>query len=447
MCYNERNDINNKELFMDNDPTKPSTNEGQTPPVGAEPVAAPAEKPVAAAEPTPVSEPVVKPSEPVASAAEPEKPATPATTSDTAEAKPKKKTGLFIVLIIGILALVGGGVAAAVLLLGGNKGGTIDGAMEKLASNNAYENINAAGTVNVEFLDESVPVKNAKLSINTTISPKTLTNKSVIDLTVGIADGASASIKLEDIVTPEHDIYVKASGLKDLLKNDDFVKIFLPSTVIDCLEDADASAACSYYGIDEDSTASDFFEDSELAGVAELIDNEWLLFSHEKIEEALGQVTNDDNKECVSKVEDYFNNGKIIDYYKNNAFVTATTEGVTKPSKSYPVQKLNLDATLFASFFKAVMNSAEVKDIFGCFNVTNYNTSIDEDRVKEAFDVVPTLYVEIDNDNNITRFLTDKVETPVFAADADFVFSYPTNFKVEEPSEYKDAFKIIESAL
>ena len=399
---------------MDNNPTKPSTSESQTPPVKSKPATVPAEGPAV---------------------------------SGADEAKPKKKTGLFIGLMIGILALVGGGIAAAILLLGGNKGGTIDGAMEKLASNNAYENINATGIVNVEFLDKAIPLKDAKLSINTTISPKTLTNKSVIDLTVDITDDASASIKLEDIVTPEHDIYIKVDGLSKLLENDDFLKIFLPATVIDCLEDTDASAACSYYGIDEDSTASDFFEDSELAGVAELIDNEWLLFSHEKIEEALGQVTNDNNKECVSKIEDYFNNGKIIDYYKNNAFVTATTEGVTKPSKSYPVQKLNLDATLFASFFKAVMNSAEVKDLFGCFNATNYNTSVDEDKVKEMFEMIPTLYVEIDNDNNITRFLTDKVDTSVFTADADFVFSYPKNFTIEEPSEYKDAFKIIESAL
>lgn len=447
---------------MDKDPGEtpnPLTKDEQAPPTAEKPAEAKVEPAPAAKEAAeaPAAEKPAEASTEVASTTEAaaETSAT-AETKPTTESEPKSKKGLIAGLIIGALAIAGGGAAAAILLLGGN-GGTIDGAMEKIASGKFAENINATGDVNIAILSEGTPIKSVNLSLNSTLAPKTLVNSSTVDVTLTNSLNNTASIKLEDIVTADHDIYVKMSGLVDLLENADFMTVFLPEYVVDCLN-GEASALdslrCKSQGIDDSMSVadyiSDYVNDSEIMASAELIDNEWLMFSHNKIEQLLKSSMDDSKTECVNNLKDYFEGGEIVNYYKASPFVKANTEvkGITK--KAFPVQKLSIDAENLTKFFNAVINSAEVQDSMKCFGLTTTTSSmsISENNVKELLNDVPGIYVEIDNNNNFTRLLTDTIEAPnYFTTDVDFTFNYPATFTVNAPSDYKDAFRILEGLM
>lgn len=376
--------------------------------------------------PTPAAnpEPNTAAPSPAPSAATPDPMARPmeqAPAAPVAEPK-KKKTGLIVGIVIAV-ALVIGGVVAALLLLGGNRGDAVAAAMDKLMNGNLPQYAIVNGTIDVAISNDESPISNLKIALDSSSSTTSLINSTTADITATLTGGGDLSVKLSEVYAEGGDLYIKVDELADAIK----------------------SAAKSLYGdMDEDMVEEAL---SSINGVVKMVDGKWLKISVDELK-SLTESTADDSTKCLTE---FANNAKssnnsIAEVYRKNPFIGSTTEGVTLASKNYPVYKIVFDEEKLGAFVNGVQDTTLMQDLMKCSNTSK--TEVSSEDVSELISQLPTLYVEVDKDNNFSRlYFTGSADEADASMTVDLGFTYPATINVAEPTESEPLTTVIQKVM
>lgn len=420
-------------------PVAPTTESTTTPEVSTpETVASPAPS---ASEPTINPDPMARPME---KAEQPE------------VAKPKKKTGLIVGLIIGLVVLIGGGVAIALVLLNSEKPDAVSQAFSKVMEGKAPTNMVVDGSINFAISDTKVPFENIKLDLKSEGIATSFINSSSAVMTATLRDGDDIKINLDEVYASSGDLYFKVDGIEGALKDLETVYGILNLSQTEKLETSALETTTEGTTIEEttelDETTLEVKVDDTtfmetlivLLGVVKPVDGEWLKLSMDELSTITQNTTNQSNLNCfVDFVGNVGNNtNTLADTYRRNPFVQSTNEKLLVASKNNPIYKVVLNEENFNGFVKSTTDSVMAEQLFNCLGYSN--AEVDTGSIIEDLKQLPDLYVEVDNDLNFTRlYFVSEINNGDVEITTDLGFSYPTNINVAEPLEYKDFSEVI----
>ena len=398
----------------------------------------------------------------------------------------KKKTGLIVGIIIAIIALIGGGVAAALVIMSMNKGDAVTAAMNKLMSEDAPTNVAIDGTIDLLTNDANSPISRVGITLDSGIIMGSNINSSTAVVTVTDSSSNNYSIEFAEVYAANGDLYFKVEGataaledLQNLLTAQSYPLVYeevdydgsgmmedfevtdlddIPLTDMDPddmltsdeLVDILDSDYCGYDDTDCLPTNSGLlgvWGDSVLS-IIELVDGTWIRVSTED----LGMMTNglltDSPISCVSDfVNDInSNSNSAIELYNKYPFYTSSTENITLSSKANPVYRLILDNENFANFVNSMNNSVLSSNLYSCLGWEG-NISITAEDVASVTAMLPEMYVEVDTNNNFTRFYAKTTMDTGAEMIVDLSFAYPASINVAEPNEYVDFSEIIQEIM
>ena len=422
-------------------------------PVEAEtPVEPVAEEPVV--EEVTVAEQVVE--EPVASveAAEFE--------SKDSVVEPKKKSKSKAALILAILLLliaIGCGVAAFLMFnpFGGNSN-AVPAAINKLLAG-APKNVNIDGTVTLSDDSETSSAKELVINFQTNMNTETGENATNATLTATLSNDDEIEFEANEIHTQDNKLFVKLSGIGKAITEHGKLLPIEPTggcdpeasedCVIETVEDVDYAEGMTLEDkcISEDSSVK--CEESitgptiiDYLGVLETIDEMWVLIPNSDFNNLSSITEINAETQCMINIannsSDY--GREVVDIYKANPFISSSTEKIPVAKKKNTIYKLTIDEEKLAGFTNAMGNSSLLSEFNACIGETVTDEPVTPSNIAAIIKLLPTLYVEIDNDNNFTRAYTkilgsdDGVSVTV-----DLSFSYPTtSVEIEEPTDYID---------
>ncbi|MBR3131855.1 hypothetical protein IKG33_00355 [Candidatus Saccharibacteria bacterium] len=406
----------------------PATNTGATQAPTSAPVTPEVANSTGAA---PVSDPMARPMEQAA----------------TEPVAPKKsKTGLIVGIIIALVVLIGAGIAAA-LMMPRNSEDAVAEAMDKLMSGSIPDNAAIDGSIDILMHDETLPISRVNINFESDIVTGSTINTSSAVLTVTSKQNKDFSVKFAEVYATDGDLYFKLDGVKDLLEDDDFIKLLTgggsSSLVTDCE--------------DEDCLETETISESEIktikntyGGIVKGIDGVWLRISTEELA-SLSENFNTENStiscmtDLVSNVNK--NSNSTAELYRKYPFVSSTTEGVLIPSKGNPVYIVRIDSENFANFVNSVQNTGLTDDLYECLDIEE-NVTLDGEELAEKLNKLPTLYTEVNGNKEFTRlYLESDVYEDKASVTIDLGFSYPTNVNISEPVEYTDFSKMIQEIM
>ena len=402
------------------------------------------------------------------------------------ETPPKeKKTGLIIGIIVAVIAVIGGGIAAAILLLGG-RGDAVAAAVDKITSGNMPANVSVDGTIDLVYDGDYSPISEIKLNFGSDVVTKTMANSSKVSLEISTFDGDDYEVELDDVYTDSGNLYFKIAGVSDILSNSDLIDLFINGgteyPTNDCLvkgsdgECIDIVEGCASesYGCYEPSilygeTTNDGIPEelSLIAGIFEVVDDEWLRISASD----LSQYTDSDAMDWLSMTGnlscfvDLANNASkggsgIIELYRKDPFISSTDKDIPVKSVKDPIYKIDVDNEKFANYLNTIQDNELIEEAFDCAGITK-KTSITANDITEIGEALPAVYAEVDKDNNFTRLYTEysitdgeddgcycpedaicstciETDSSTLTIKVDFRFSYPSSLEIKEPSDYTD---------
>lgn len=364
-------------------------NPGETPnPLNPTPQAAPVAP--APAEPAPAAQPVAQPVAPTAS-----------TDVATPEAPKKKKTGLIVGIILGILAI--GGIVAAILILfvfnKSGSGSSVDDAIIKLLSG---ENKRIAISTEISAGPDSDIPLSAKLSGQFDIEKQI--GSMTADIEIQAEGQNNFAFNIEARSVNNSTAYLKISGVKDAV-----IEMLEKQGNIDC-DTTDCSVYFDMMINSGDST-------NPFATLLD-IDEKWIELDVENILDKFLSITigGAEAEDLTEKKIDF------ADLYKKHPFLTASTENLEISKKSNTLYKLSIDYEKLADFINEISDE-----------------KVTANSIKESIKS-GDIYVEIDGNNNITRIYAKASEG---LSDFDLDISYPSEVKVEKPTDYIDSDNLI----
>lgn len=430
---------------------------GSTPvtnPMPAQPIApvpAPAPAPTPSSVPTPTTNPIGRPMEQ----------ATPSIVEAPAK---KKKTGLIAGIIAAVVVLLIGGVAAALVMML-NQPDPVTAAMNKIMSGNAPTNVAIDGNINIAINDETSPITSVNIDLKSSGITSSMINDSKAVVTAEIRNVGELSVEFDEVYAGNGDLYFKIDGVTNALEDSGLLYLLNSSSQVDCSGGSldclnkEVSTNCidgvgtnclseNEYIFDggqnilDEETITYF---SSLLNVIEVIDGEWLKISVDQLNMVSGGMTADSNTSCITDLisEVNTNSNSAAELYRKNPFISSTNKDVALNSKNYPVYKVSIDSEKFANYVNSIKNANLSSNLYSCLGWDN-NVQISTDDVAEIVNTMPTIYTEVDNDNNFSRlYLVSDLNDGEGTMTIDLGFSYPTNVDVSEPVEYKDFSEII----
>lgn len=329
----------------------------------------------------------------------------------------KKKTGLIVGIIVGLIVIIGC-VVAAVVLMNMNKGDAVAAAVTKILSGETPENVTTTGTIELRPNTATEGLSGLTIDLNSDAITSSYVNQSTANLKAEFGDGNSLSIKLEELYAPSGDLYIKISGIKSAIQ--EYIQNLSPSQDLtdqtNCVEDGSGETNCTptepimidcEEGTDcvssSEALATEYTGEimNALGNIFDAIDGKYIKLSTEEIDQLMNSVGSDGSSiECVAAMLGGFKSNRniIYDNYKNSAFISSTKEGVTLASATgNPVYKVLFDKTKAQTFSNAMENTSFAKSLHSCMDSDIVDgMSLDADNL-------PSVYAEVDGDDNFTR--------------------------------------------
>lgn len=365
------------------------------------------------------------PAEPVvAETATPEagKAKAPATGKPEEKKKSKKKLIIGIICAVaGVGIIAGGAVAIANVVM--NQGDAVTRAISKLARGDGSKFFHIDGRVFVDGLATGISKPNNPVDIYldfdaTFGTDSTRGGEGSATLTVSPYTSAPAELGFGAKIVPDDGYYIKITGMNNVprmftLTTGNIVKLDLDSIAKPIL-----SAVSTY-------------------------DDKWLSVSQSTLEQLTKSASTSNNEafQCimstVKRLPSY--SDEIISYYKKNPFITSSTDNLGiiedpdfkqalgNTEEANTLYRLGVDAKKFVDFVNEVEDSRFVKDILACTGRPESSVDADEITVEKVeaslSENASTVYVEIDDNDNFTRFITTDGEKYAFILNIDYLDS------------------------
>lgn len=357
--------------------------EGTPNPLNPTPAAAPTPAPAPAPAPTAVPAP------------EPEQPGS---IVEPAKKKNGKKIGIIIGVIAGVLAL-GGGVAAALMLTVFKPADAVPLAIEKALSGN-YKYVALQGNISgTPTADSSFGVSSLNINFDAQVDMVSRSNSLSATIAASAGNEQDVSFNVEEAQVAGGDMFIKLDGLSESLGE--------YSSLIPGLN------------------------------VVETIEGDWLRIGKDDFSSSEGMGILDNSSQCIANAmanaSSYSNS--LAENYKQNQFVTYSTNDIKLAKKNDTIYRLGFDSNKLASFLNSMNNSGLANELIACTGGSATNKDVTAADVEKLLSDFPTVYVEINGNNDITRAYFDASDK---GFTADLTISYPSSVNVSEPSSYKD---------
>ncbi len=440
-------------------------NPGETPnPLNPTPVTSPA--PAQPTEPVPIQNQA-----PVAPASPVDRPMEQAAPAAAEAPVKKKKTGLIAGIIAVVAVLLIGGIAAALVLIL-NQPDPVTAAMNKIMSGNAPANVAIDGNINIAINDEFSPITNVNIDLKSSGISGSMINDSKAVVTAEIRNVGEFSVEFDEVYAGNGDLYFRIDGATSALENSGILYLLNSSNqttdvvdcagdetcvstelLINCIDSTDTNCLSEdEYILDGGQSVLDeetltYF--ASLIDMVEVIDGEWLKISVDQLNMVSDGMTADSDISCITDLvsEVNTNSNSAAELYRKNPFISSTNENVTLNSKNYPVYKVSVDSEKFANYVNSIQNANLSSDLYNCLGWEN-NVQISTEDVAEVVNAMPTIYAEVDNDNNFSRlYLVSDLNDGEGTMTIDLGFSYPANVNVSEPVEYKDFSEVLQEIM
>lgn len=395
-----------------------------------------------------------------------------------AEAVPvkKKKTGLIVGIIIAVAALIVGGVAAAIIIINLNKPDPVTAAMNKIMSGNAPANVAIDGNIDITVNDDFSPISHVKIALNSGVMTNSLINSSKAEVTATIRNVGDLKVKFDEVYAGNGDLYFKIDGLNEAIEKSGLLYLLNLSGQLTGEVDCGADGYCQTTELEEITCAegekceSLEINDTELNVLGEgaqnildedtisyfasllgivKIDGEWLRVSVDELNMLSSGMTADSDISCITNLVSDINtnSNSAAELYGKYPFVTSSNKDVKIQSKQHPVYQVSINNENFANYVNSIQNTELTTNLYSCLNLEN-NVQLSADDVANLTSVWPTIYAEVDDNNNFTRlYLASNLNDGEVSTVIDLGFSYPTNINVPEPMEYKDFSEVIQQIL
>lgn len=384
---------------------------------------------------------------------------------DVAAEPKKKKSGskLGIILTIIIILICAGCAAAAILILKPfDKQDAVPAAILKLMDG-APEITVVDGSIKLETNDETSLASDLTIDFRSGLNNTSSENYVDANITAALTGGTEFSFKANEIHTKDGNLYLKLSGISTALEY-----LYLGSMhntqgyVTDCETEFDsedyeceAEDFIEYYDDDEEDGISGLLIES--LGLVDVIDDNWILIPDSNFSN-LTSLAVDDTTQCLVNAAGKLNQyGKdFAKMYKENQFVTYSTDNISIAKKKDTIYRLSFDAEKMADFINAMNNSGFMNELNACLGNVATNKQVTASDLGEFLTWLPEIYAEIDKDNNFTRVYLESatknndcddcvyIKEPTYTKiTADLSFSYPDGITIERPTDYIDFNSVI----
>ncbi len=385
--------------------------------------------------------------------------------------KKKSKKGL-IALIIALILVIGGGIAAVIIVMNLNRPNAVAAAMQKIMSGNAPSNVAIDGDIDLHINDENSPISRINIDLDSDITFGSMINTSSAVLTITTSDQKDYSIEFEELYSANGDLFFKISDPGKALSNSNLLELLVDSfssgtTQTNCDEngvncepvpvDCKTEDGCDATKLEditaeiEPNTGDDVPESTSavVTGLISLIDaNDGLMIriSTDELSNTVNSTESQNSAGCIANLVSDLNKNtaSAADLYGKYPFITATTDNVLIQKKQHTVYRVGINNQNFANYVNNISNPDIAGDIFACLNLEDSAVITTED-VDKITSKMPTVYAEVNNDNNFSRlYIESDIPGGVMTMTADFEFNYPTSVNVSEPVEYMDFSELIE---
>lgn len=435
--------------------------EGTPNPLNPNPAPAPT---VPVPEPTPTPEPVAPQPEPVATpattpVAQPARP-TPVAEPAAPEAKKKMKPGIIVGIVLIAVAVICGIAAAVVMLVRGNGDDRVNQAVTKVLNGEIPNNISANGLISVYFNDEDSAVTALNVDYRGVVDTTSSSQASSATITATMRDEREMVFEFNETQLKDGDLYLRIArkaenapetpeeapealegGLEETPELD-AEELDAPVDETNCLVDEEGVTNCVLPQEEQDYGI--------LFNILEVIDGEWIRIPMSAEETEEGAISADElldsnslvcTVKALSKMSSYGNS--IATYYKQNPFITYTTDNLKISQEANPLYRLSVDSVSLQAFEKAINSSAVAEELVACIGEDTIGAN-DGSASLGIFAGEPAVYVEINDDYNFTRFyLSGTSADGQYSITADLALSYPAVLTITEPDEYVDASEVL----
>ena len=404
------------------------------------------------------------------------------------------KKGLIIGAIVFLVLAIACGVAAIVIIMMGNSGDKVSKAIEKVISGEAPTIVSAQGSIKTVTETSYAPsistATSTTVDFNGTFDTASGMNNVSADVAIEAGEGYKIPLTIQEMRNKAGDTYFKISGIRKILgglmgglttngltadsgsssdsgstadsgstmlKCEDETKCLDTTTVTNCVNDASsAELATDCISSVTVTTGGSTSSLSGLSGMLEVAEDNWILVSEDFAESMEDLDLFDNTSTCLisalSTLPSYSKD--IMNKYKANPFITASTDNLGIASKGNTLYKLSFDSEKLSAFANSLGNNGFVNELNACMGGTASNNGTSATMVESIFDNFPTLYTEIDDNNNFTRFYfvmstaDDSGSTSSSSTTtADISLSYPKDFKITEPEDYITMSDLLSGAM
>ena len=348
--------------------------------------------------------------------------------SGTESPKKKKKTGLFIAMVACLFVAVGCAVAAILIFANIGKVDPVKAAVNKLVNGPIPSYVIANGSIDITVNDEDSAVSKLKIDLDSAIIVNSMMNSTTATLTATLDEIGDITAKLTEVYAANGDVYIRVDGILDALEN---IQTALTPESIDADQTADLQNAML----------------TSLSSIAETIDGGWIHLSADELSSTLDSTEVSGDTQClVSLASDLRQNRNMLaKAYNDNPFISSTGTASPIVSQNNPIYQLAFDNTKMGDFINAINTTGIIEDLNKCIqsegDISDINTSLEELTTK--LDSLPAMYIEVDENYDITRFYT-AISTDALGAVVDLSFTYPQDINIIEPDEYTDLADLLQ---
>lgn len=370
----------------------------------------------------------------------------------------KKKRGLIIGAIVFIMIAIICGAAAVAIIMLNNNDDRITKAIDKLLSGQMPSIVEAKGTINSTYKyapsnKETIAAEPAKIASSVVDFDGTFDTKSSMSrvdatLTVNYDDESDIEADISELSTKEGDVYFKVAGLTDLFSasmasaDNTFDKNCTSGNT-----NGDVDTADNCISIDTTATVAPF------GGLFEAADDEWILVSGDFTDTMESLTIFDNTSTCLinslGTLSEYASD--IASKYKANPFITYSTDNLKITKRKNNLYRLGIDSVKLGAFANSLSNNGFVNELNACVNNTATNSETNSTLFDGIFANFPTVYAEVDENNNFTRLYfditmaSDNGDSTSTTADLNLI--YPSEFKITEPTDYIEMSSLLSSTM
>ncbi|MBQ3292972.1 hypothetical protein IJG93_01520 [Candidatus Saccharibacteria bacterium] len=373
----------------------------------------------------------------------------------------KKKAFIIGAIVFILIALICGAAAVAVIMLG-NNGDKVSKAIEKVISGEMPTIISAQGKIegSTELADSvqtnTATTSNLTIDFNGTFDTMSNMNKVSADVMMDYGNGQNIPLTIEEMRNKTGDTYFKISGLNNIINmfGSSSLTTNTTNTTSDIVTNCIDSVGCT--GLECTNCISTSTSTSSLvstfSGLLEVANNNWILISGDFGEDMEGLNIFDNSSTCLinafSTLPSYSKD--IMAKYKANPFIKSSSDNLGIAQKANTLYRLTFDSEKLSAFSNSLGNNGFVNELNACMDSTASNDGTSATMIEQIFNNFPTMYAEVDDNNNFTRFyfqINVASGSTSSATTADISLSYPKEFKISEPTDYITMSQLLSSVM